>query len=78
MFRSQFILIGLIAGGMAYLLNIIIGVLLSTYLIEGDYVFNIKTAILCLIITPMLVLAAGYFSIQRTSQTSAKKLLTEA
>lgn len=77
-FRSQFILIGLIAGGIAYLFNFIVGILLSTYLIEGDYVFNIKTAVLCLIITPVLVLAAGYFSIQRTSRTSAKKLLTEA
>jgi putative ABC transport system permease protein len=76
-FRSQFIFIGLIAGAIAYLLNLSIGFIISTYLIEGDYVFNIKTAILCLLIVPMLVLASGYFSIQRTRQTPAKQLLTE-
>ena len=76
-FRSQFIFIGFIAGIIAYLLNVIIGIILSAYIIEGDYVFNIKTALLCLLIVPILVLAAGYFSIQQTSQTPAKKLLSE-
>jgi len=76
-FRLQFIFIGLIAGTIAYLLNLSIGFIISTYLIEGDYVFNIKTAILCLFIVPILVLVSGYFSIQRTRQTPAKQLLTE-
>ena len=74
-FRSQFILIGLIAGVVAYLLNEIVGIILSTWIIEGDYIFNIKTAVLCLLIAPLLVLATGYFSIQRTSRTPARKLL---
>jgi putative ABC transport system permease protein len=76
-FRSQFIFIGLIAGAIAYLLNLSIGFIISTYLIKGDYAFNIKTAVLCLLIVPLLVLASGYFSIQRTRQTPAKQLLTE-
>ena len=76
-FRSQFIFVGLISGVIAYSLNLSIGFIISTYFIEGDYVFNIKTAILCLIIVPILVLMAGYFSIQRVHQTPAKQLLTE-
>ena len=76
-FRLQFIIIGLIAGMIAYALNVIISFVLSTYLIEGDYIFNYKTALLCLLIAPLLVLSAGYFSIQRTSQIPAKQLLSE-
>jgi putative ABC transport system permease protein len=76
-FRTQFIFIGLISGAIAYFLNLSIGFIISIYFIEGDYVFNIKTAILCLLIVPILVLTAGYFSIQRVTQTPAKKLLTE-
>jgi len=76
-FRLQFIIIGLIAGIIAYVLNVIISFVLSTYLIEGDYIFNYKTAILCLLIAPLLVLGAGYLSIQRTSQIPAKQLLSE-
>jgi putative ABC transport system permease protein len=76
-FRSQFIFVGLISGVIAYSLNLSIGFIISTYFIEGDYVFNIKTAILCLFIVPVLVLMAGYFSIQRVHQTPAKQLLTE-
>ena len=76
-FRLQFIIIGLIAGIIAYVLNVIISFVLSAYLIEGDYIFNYKTAILCLFITPLLVLGAGYLSIQRTSQIPAKQLLSE-
>ena len=76
-FRSQFIFIGLISGAIAYSLNLSIGFIISIYFIEGDYVFNIKTALLCLLIVPILVLTAGYFSIKRVNQTPAKKLLTE-
>ncbi len=76
-FRSQFIFVGLISGVIAYSLNLSIGFIISTYFIEGNYVFNIKTAILCLFIVPVLVLMAGYFSIQRVHQTPAKQLLTE-
>ena len=76
-FRSQFIFIGLISGVIAYSLNLSIGFVISIYFIEGDYVFNIKTAILCLFIVPLLVLTAGYFSIQRVQKTPAKRLLTQ-
>lgn len=76
-FRSQFIFIGLIAGVIAYSLNLSIGYIISTFLIEGDYFFNIKTAVLCLIIAPIMVLAAGYFSIRRSRHIMAKQLLTE-
>lgn len=76
-FRSQFIFIGLIAGVIAYLLNIAIGFIISVYLIEGDYVFNIKTALLCLLIVPLLVLISGYLSIQRTRHVPARQLLSE-
>ncbi len=77
-FRTQFFLIGLIAGVIAYLLNLVISFVLSNYLIEGEFVFNSKTAILCLILAPLLVLVAGYISIQRTRQIPVKKLLTES
>ncbi len=77
-YRTQFLLIGVIAGVIAYLLNLVISFALSNYLIEGQFVFNIKTVLLCLVLAPMLVLAAGYISIQRTKQIPVKKLLTES
>lgn len=77
-FRTQFLLIGLIAGVIAYLLNLVISFALSNYLIEGQFFINPRTAILCLVITPLLVLVAGYVSIQRTKQMPVKKLLAES
>ncbi|MGH1537373.1 MAG: ABC transporter permease [Gammaproteobacteria bacterium] len=77
-FRTQFLLIGLIAGIIAYLLNLVISFVLSNYLIEGQFVFNYKTAILCLLVAPLLVLVAGYLSIQRTKQIPVKQLLIES
>ncbi len=77
-FRRQFLLIGLIAGIIAYILNLLISFILSNYIIEGNFVINPKTAILCLLITPLLVLLVGYISIQRTKQTPVKELLAEA
>jgi putative ABC transport system permease protein len=77
-FRTQFILIGLIAGMIAYLLNLIIGFVLTNYLIESEFVFNIKTFILCLLLAPLLVLVAGYISVQRTKQMPVKQLLAES
>ncbi|MDW3094656.1 MAG: FtsX-like permease family protein [Gammaproteobacteria bacterium] len=74
-FRSEFILIGVIAGSTAYLLNVIISYVIANYIIEGQFIFNIKTTILCLVITPILVLAAGYISVRRTKNVSVKKLL---
>ena len=77
-FRTQFLLIGLIAGIIAYLLNLVISFALSNYLIEGQFVFNPKTAILCLVLAPLLVLVAGFISIPRTKQLPVKKLLAES
>ena len=77
-FRTQFLLIGLIAGVIAYLLNLVISFVLSNYLIEGEFVFNSKTAVLCLLLAPLLVLVTGYISIQRTKQIPVKKLLRES
>ena len=77
-FRAQFLLIGLISGVIAYVLNFAISFVLSNYLIEGEFVFNSKTAILCLVLAPLLVLIAGYVSIQRTKQTPVKRLLAES
>jgi putative ABC transport system permease protein len=78
MFRTQFILIGIIAGMIAYLLNLIIGFVLTNYLLESEFVFNIKTTILCLLLAPFLVLVAGYISVQRTKQMPVKQLLAES
>ncbi len=76
-FRFQFITIGVIAGVIAYALNVVTGFVLSKYLIEGDYIFNFKTLVLCLIITPLLVLGLGFISIQRMNQIPVKHLLNQ-
>ena len=77
-FRAQFILVGLIAGVVAYILNLVVSFILSNYIIEGAFIFNSKTAILCLLLAPLLVLIAGYLSIQRTKQIPVKQLLVES
>ena len=77
-FRTEFILIGILSGIIAYLLNIIVSFSVSSYVIEGSFVFNSKTAILCLLIAPLLVFIAGYVSVHRTKQTSVRALLTES
>ena len=76
-FRAQFLIIGFIAGIFAYLMNIIISYIITAYIIDGNYIFNLKTFILCMIIAPILVLVAGYFSINRISHISARQLLQE-
>lgn len=77
-FRTEFILIGMMSGVIAYLLNSVVSIGVSNYVIEGDYVFNIKTAILCLVIAPLMVVITGYITVRRTKQTSVKALLTES
>jgi len=77
-FRTEFILIGIIAGIIAYVLNLVISFGITNYVIEGEFIFNPKTAILCLIITPLMVLLAGYISVNRTKQIPVKALLTES
>lgn len=76
-FRSQFIIVGLTAGIFAYLLNLLIGFVLTQFVIESEFIFNYKTAILCLVLTPALVLISGLFSVQKTHATPAKKLLEQ-
>lgn len=74
-FTMQFIMIGLAAGIFAYIMNCIIGFIINYYIINTAYVFNIKTLLLCLVITPALIVCSGYFAIRKTKQTSAKQLL---
>ena len=74
-FRSQFIIIGLAAGVFAYLLNILIAFLLTKFVIESDFILNYKTALLCLLFTPILIMVSGLMSISKTQSTPAKKLL---
>lgn len=77
-FRIEFLLVGFIAGIVAYLLNVIVSFAISNYIIEGDFILNIKTAILCIIIAPLMVLLAGFISIHRTKQVSVNSLLRES
>ncbi len=74
-FRIEFLLIGLLSGVIAYMLNMIISYGISNYIIEGDFIFNLKTVILCLVFAPLMVLIAGYISINRTKQIPVKSLL---
>lgn len=77
-YRVQFYLIGLLAGGLAYGLNVIVSLLLSIYVLDSEFVFNPKTLVLCLLVAPLLVYLAGQISIQRTRSVPAKTLLSEA
>lgn len=77
-FRAEFLLIGIISGVIAYVLNLIVSFGITNYVIEGEFIFNLRTAILCLIIAPMMVLIAGYISVRRTKQTPVKSLLAES
>ncbi|GEM_PF-1743451 len=76
-FRIEFILIGLISGLIAYLLNLFVSFGITNYIIEGGFIFNLKTAILCLFIAPIMVLIAGYVSVRRTKETPVKTLFAE-
>ena len=76
-FLTEFILIGLISGMIAYVLNLIISFGITNYIIDGEFIFNIKTALLCLILAPLMVLIAGYISVYRTKNIPIKKLLAE-
>ena len=76
-FRIEFLLVGLISGLVAYLLNLIISYSISNYIIDGAFIFNLKTFILCLIIAPLMVLIAGFVSVHRTRDVSVNQLLTE-
>lgn len=76
-FRSQFIIVGITAGLFAYVLNIVIGFTLTKFIIESEFVFNYKTALLCLLFTPLLIVISGLMSVHKTQQTPAKKLLEQ-
>ena len=76
-FKSQFIVVGLSAGIFAYVLNIIIGYSLTHFIIESTFIFNIKTVLLCLLFTPLLIVGSGLLSVYKTQQTPAKKLLEQ-
>lgn len=74
-FRIEFILIGILSGVIAYMLNLVVSFSVANYILEGAFIFNIKTALLCLVLAPLLVFVAGYISIYRTKQKSVKSLL---
>ncbi len=74
-FRAEYVFIGLIAGVMAYLLTMSVSAVLTNYVIDGNFVFNLKTAILCLLIAPGLVVLGGYISIHTTRNTPVQKLI---
>ena len=76
-YRTEFILIGITSGLIAYLLNLVVSFGISHYVIEGNFIFNPRTAILCLVIAPLIVLFAGYFSVFRIRNASVKGLLQD-
>jgi len=77
LFRNQFMIVGLLSGLLAYLLNAVVSFITTVWIMESDPVFNYKVFILCLVIAPLLVLLIGQFSIKRTKKVSAKQLLAE-
>ena len=76
-YRLQFILVGLLAGVLAYGLNIIASFITSYFVLDSQLVFNVKTLLLCLVITPGLVYLAGLYSINKVKRSPAKALLAQ-
>ncbi|MEM8845337.1 MAG: FtsX-like permease family protein, partial [Pseudomonadota bacterium] len=76
-FRTEFILIGLFSGLIAYVLNMMVTLIITHYVIDGGFIFNPKTVILCFVITPLIVYCAGYLSIDRTKRQPIGSLLKE-
>ena len=74
-YRTEFILIGLISGIIAYLLNLVVSFGISHYIVEGELVFNMRTAVLCLFIAPLIVFITGYLSVYSTRHAPIKDLL---
>lgn len=77
-YRLQFLLIGLLAGTLAYGVNLLVAYLVARFALEGEFIFNPKTLVLCLLIAPLLVYLAGQVSIRRTRVVPAKTLLNES
>lgn len=77
LYRLQFILIGLLSGTLAYLLNSAVSYISSVWIMKSAYLFNWKILVLCCVITPILVLFIGQLSINRSKDVSAKKLLSD-
>ena len=74
-YLSQFLIVGFSAGIFAYFLNVVIGFALTEFLIEGKFIFNYTTALICLVMTPLLIVISGLLSVQKSQRTPAKKLL---
>ena len=70
-------MIGIISGAIAYLMNLAVSYGVTSYIIEGELIFNFRTAVICLIIAPLIVVLSGYLSINRTKSKPAKLLLQE-
>ncbi|MHC8441782.1 MAG: ABC transporter permease [Candidatus Eutrophobiaceae bacterium] len=76
-FRLQFLLIGLFAGVLAWIINQIIRYIVIVWFIESEYLtFNLYTTALCLIATPIAVYLAGHRSIQRCTRIAPTRLLS--
>jgi putative ABC transport system permease protein len=76
-YRTEFMLIGFVSGFIAYVLNLVVSFGISHFIIEGEFVFNPRTAVLCLLVAPLIVIVAGYLSIHRTRDVSVKGLLQQ-
>ena len=74
-FNIQFIIVGLLAGLFAYFMTVAVGYFITVVVMQSVWVFNIKTFLLCLLVTPLLVVASSRYSIKRINEISPKILL---
>lgn len=77
-YRLQLLLSGFLAGLLAYGLNAIVAYITTVWVLESSWVFNPKTLLLCLLLTPLMVYMAGLYSIYRLKLVSAKTVLNES
>ncbi len=74
-FWIQLLFSGTVAGLVALLMNLLLGMILSRWYIEGELVFNAMVWFFCLVLTPLMGLSAGYVSIRRFGQVPGRLLL---
>lgn len=77
-YRLQLLLTGLLAGLLAYGLNTIVAYITTVWVLDSHWVFNPKTVLLCLLLTPLMVYIAGLYSIYRLQKASTKTVLNES
>ena len=74
-YRWQFVGIGLLAGALGYLINTLVGIFASWWILETPWIFNPTTALLCLTVPPLLCLATGTIALKRGGHTPLTTLL---